>query len=160
MNFQTRLRYADAHLISLINYGMPLYVNENQEIKMKLHKCILRVGRWVHGNYCYKRSIKSIMEQLNWKIPEEQIEDSAARFFQKILVTKEPKDIHDLIRQPRTRRNVELTLKTIPKQKPFKNLMLNSMANMINRIQEDLKEERPHIFKKKLKKRSLKPNKN
>ena len=83
MNFQTRLRYADAHLVSLINYGMLLYVNENQAIKLKLHKCILRVGRWVHGNYCYKRSIKSIMEQLNWKIPEEQIEDSAARFFQK-----------------------------------------------------------------------------
>ena len=114
MNFQTRLRYADSHIISLINYGMPLYINENQEIKQILHKCILRVGRWVHGNYCYKQSVKTIMKRLNWKIPEDQIDDSAARFFHKINITKEPKAIHDLIKQPRTRKNATLTMKTIP----------------------------------------------
>ena len=91
------------------------------------------------------------MKRLNWKIPEDQIDDSAARFFHKINITKEPKAIHDLIKQPRTRKNATLTMKTIPKKKPFTKLMINSMATILNRIPEDLKYEKPHLFKKKLK---------
>ena len=159
MYLRTHLCYANSHIMSLIQYGLPLYINESIEVKTKIHKCIMKVGRWVNGSYCYRKSCKDILSKLNWKIPEEEIEDSAARFFQKIAYNKEPSEIHDLIRLPRTRINAEITMQKIAKTKPFTKLMLNSMAEMLNRIPDETKREKPHIFKKKLKTMRLLPRK-
>ena len=159
MDFKTRLRYADSHIISLINYGLPLYLNENQNVKDKIYKIILKSARWVHGNYCYKQSCRKILGSLNWKLPDEQIEDAAARFFHKVVTYKEPEDIYSLVRYPRSRINAEVSMKIIAKNKPFSKLMLNHMANILNRIPEGLKGERPHLFKKKLKAKRLKDKK-
>ena len=96
---------------------------------------------------------------MNWKIPEEEIDDSAARFFQKIAYNKEPSEIHDMIRLPRTRINAGISMQMIATTKPFTKLMLNSMAETLNRIPKEIKREKPHIFKKKLKTKRLLPRK-
>ena len=113
-----------------------------------------KVGAW---KLLFKKGVKSILKKPNQKVPEDQIDHPVARFFQKIFSTKEPAQIYDLIRLQRTRKNAEIRLKHIPRQKPFTKLMLNSMAMILNRIPEELKEERPNLFKQKLKKKRLNP---
>ena len=59
---------------------------------------------------------------------------------------------------PRTRQCAELSMKKVPRKKPFSKVLLNSMAEVLNRIPDEMKVEKPHLFKKKLKKkRFLKP---
>ena len=63
----------------------------------------MRVGRWVHGRYCFRMSCKSILGKLNWKVSSEQIDDSAARLFHIIYLHQDPEEKFDLVRIPRTR---------------------------------------------------------
>ena len=156
MDFSTRLRYADSHLISTINYGLPLFVSENEAAKQKISKAIMNAARFVHQSYCFRISRKEILDKLNWKLPEIQIKEALARLFHKVNYYCKPEEISNKIRRPRSRRNADVSMKIIPKTKPFNKCLINAMASTLNSISDDLKQERPHLFKVKLKKNGLK----
>ena len=156
MDFRTRLRYADSHLISTINYGLPLFVSENEAAKNKINKAIMNAARFVHQSYCFRVSRFQILDRLNWKLPEIQIKEASARLFHKINYFSKPEDINNKIRRPRSRRNADISMKVVPKTKPFSKCLINSMASTLNSIPDDLRYEKPHLFKVKLKKKGLK----
>ena len=58
MDENTRLRFANSHLINTINYGLPLFLNEPKYIRNKLHTALMRCGRFVKASYCYNKVVQ------------------------------------------------------------------------------------------------------
>ena len=93
-NFNTRLKFANAHVLGKLNYMLPILSSLNKTQINKVHKLIMFSARSVIGNYCYKISIKSILSQLNWMSANQLITWSGLKFIHKILSTKNQSSLY------------------------------------------------------------------
>ena len=88
-------------------------------------------------------------------MPEEVIAEGSAKFMQSIIYHEDPEEIVSLIRFPRTRTCVDLTLKTIPKSERLRRCAIYAGITNYNRLPVEIKGLSPKKMRGKLKKTHL-----
>ena len=109
-------------------------------------KLIMFAARTIIGNYCYKKSVKYILSQVNWLPSNTLIKWSGVKLIHKIINNKKPINIfkHFNINK-RTCAKIYPT--TFPKTKFAKDLYINKCLDMFNQFPADIKRSKPNIFK-------------
>ena len=156
MNLKTRLAFANSHIMGRIRYHAPNLAGETEVNKNKIFRPIKATARFVRGSYCYMESIKSIMKSVGWKLPQETLDQSSAKLIHKVMHTKEPCDIYNLIKVPRSRACADVSLKYAPKSDRLKRSTIYSGIKNYNRIPQDLRNLKPKKLKAKLNLKNLK----
>ena len=152
MNEKSRTLYANSHLLSRIQYGLPSYLGEKVEIKSKVHTSIMKVSRWCKASYCFKISCKKINNSLNWDTPEQMIVKSSLLFYHKIMSKGQPSHLTSYIRMPRTRASAKPALHYKNKSSEFDRTFLKKGLILYNSIPDELKKLPHKIFKTRIKK--------
>ena len=124
--------------------------------KNKIFRSIKAATRFVRGSYCYMESIKSIMKSIDWKLPQEILDQSSAKLIHKVMHTKEPCDIYNLIKVPRFRACADIGLKYAPKSDRLKRNTIYTGIKNYNRIPQDIRNLKPKKLKAKLYLKNLK----
>ena len=152
MSTKARTTFANRFLISKLRYGMPLYIGETQAIKHKLHIQIMTIARFCRGNYGFKVSCHKICKSLKWDVPEQTLLKSAALYIHKCTFYGKPKQINNLLRTTRMRRNNNIYIKYMYETGKFERNMLIQACKLYNSLPEDLKSLLPKLFKTRIKK--------
>ena len=152
MTQETRTKFGNAYLFSILNYGAPLMFCDNSYVKNKMHSLFMVCSRFCRGNYGFKISCKKICNGIGKKVSEEEFHDTCVKFAHKMIYHNEPKSIISKLKMPRTRTNARLGLKIYPRNKKFKNTFINKIPEVYGSIPDNLRKIKPSIFKKKLKK--------
>ena len=152
MTESTRTRFSNAYLFSLINYGAPLMYNSCGYVKDKMHSLHMICSRFSRGNYGFRVSCRTICRDIGKKPSNEEFEDNCFKFAHHIIYHQLPKSIISKIKLPRTRSTANIGLRKYPKNKKFKSTWINKIPEVYNCIPDNLRRVKPHIFKKKLKK--------
>ena len=92
-NFNSCLAIANAIVFGSVNYGIPILINADKKLLMKLHKLIMSTARCVIGSPCYKMSTKAILNKLNWLSLYQTINFSSIKLFRKIVMSNCPKSL-------------------------------------------------------------------
>ena len=146
-----RLRYAQAHLLSIVQYGLPLYSGETQNVRGKVHKIWMTIARFCKQSYCFKISTHKILKSLSLKSAEQTTEMQTAIHIHKIIKTGRPYNVKGLIRQPRTRTSAKLYPKYFSNTKILdKNIYIRGIK-VYNSLPDELKNMEPKQFKKRIK---------
>ena len=95
------------------------------------------------------------MRSVNLKMPKDILDEGSAKYMQKIIYHREPSEIIELIRFPRSKSCVDLKLKYIPKTDRLKRCSIYSGLENYNRIKQDQRTMTPSKFKRQLKKTGL-----
>ena len=73
---------------------MPILLNCDAKLLMKLHKLIVAAARYVIGNACYRMSTMSIMGKCNWLSLYQRIVYSSLSLFYKIIENQRPMSLY------------------------------------------------------------------
>ena len=155
MNEKTRRAFVNSHVMGRLQYNMPLIAAGTQTQRDRVVKVINRAARFIRDDYCFRESISSIMRSVNWKMPNDIIDESSAKFIQKILYAEEPIDIFRQIKMPRTRACVNPVMDKPAKSVRRANTIIHKSLFNYNRIPPEIRHENPNKFKQKLKKTKL-----
>ena len=80
-------------MISRVEYKASLLAGEDDKVKIRIYKIILRAARYVRVNYCFRESITRTKESIGWKKPYEYIEEASARFMHNVIFNDNPKSL-------------------------------------------------------------------
>ena len=72
-DFKTRLQFLNAYVQGRISYMLATYSNINNDQIHKIHKIVMRAARMCLQSYCFKQSIKSILDRCKWVDVKESI---------------------------------------------------------------------------------------
>ena len=159
MNDKARAAFVNSHIMSRLQYNMPLIACETDSQRKRIIKIIHQAARFIRNDYCYKQSIRSIMNSINWKMPDDIIDESSAKFMHKVMMSQKPMDIHEQIRLPRSRSCVDPTLKYKCKSARLEKTVITAALENFNRLPIYTRELPPIKMKKELKKMRLLPKK-
>ena len=152
MNETAKLKFANSFIMSRLNYGNQFYLGENQDVQRKYHKACMTVSRWVKGSFCFKISCQKICSSLKWDLLVQRIRKSSLKMIHKILIMNRPKQITKLIRKPRSRNNVAISIKRKRKHENYDRDVILQALQIYNKMPEDLKNLRPKQITQKLRK--------
>ena len=105
------------------------------------------------------QSIRKIMKDINFKMPEEIICEGSAKFMHNIIQNENPEEIINMIHFPRSRNCVDLTLQFNPKTERLRRNAIYAGITNFNRIPSHLKGLSAKKMKIQLKKTKLDPKK-
>ena len=137
-------------LLQIINLCHSYLASETRDIQVKAHKIIHQAARFTIGHYGFKLSIQNIMSSIDWKMPDEFISQTSARFLHKIIITETPKPLFNMIRFPRTRLTPDIPLLTQPRTQRLERTAIAAAVNNYNRIPTNIKNLPPVKLKLKL----------
>ena len=124
----------------------------NIYVKNMMHNLQMLWSQFCRGDDGFKISCRKICTDIGQKQSDEEFHDACIKFTQKMIYTSEPRSILDKIKLPRSRSNAKLGLKIYPKNNKFRNVFINKIPEFYSTIPEHLRRVKPTIFKKKLKK--------
>ena len=101
-------------------------------------------------------SIRSLMKSVKLKMPQDILDESSAKYLHKVLITKEPKEIYDIVKLPRSRACADVTTHHAPISDRVRCSTIYTATKNYNRIPSDLRSLKPKKLKIKMKKLSLK----
>ena len=112
----------------------------------------MRSARISIGNYCFKKSIKYILNKCEMFDSEDYVLFSSVKFLYGIRTTNEPKAIVNLFKKQNTRTNkLELYPNNIAKSAKLNNSCLHRGAYVFNKIPNEIKTGKIQKFTEKLK---------
>ena len=155
MTTEQRYMFAHAHIMSRLNYSLPLCINETEVIKSKLHSIVMKTARFIRGSYCFKESTKSILSSVKLKPVDELLAQAGAKFLQKQLYFNSNPTITHLFRKPKHRESNGVTICAQPKTNRFQRILLNSCHTEYNKLPVNMRSLHPNKMKLKLKKINL-----
>merc|ERR1712112_195188 len=152
-NFSSRLVFIKSLVIGKLIYAMPMYTQLTLKQINKIHKVIMASARVAIGNYCFKKTIKYILEKCKILGAKEMIAYSSILFIHKIILNKKPNSNFNRY-MPFNSRQTDKKIRTKyrPKTKKFKNHIINKGAELLNNIPNDIRNMSISKFKKQLKK--------
>ena len=153
---KTRAAFVNANVLGRIMYYAPSLAGETEANKNKIYKLIKSAARFIRGSYCYMESIRSLMKSVKLKMPQDILDESSAKYSHKVIITKEPQEIYDIVKLPRSRACADLSTHYAPKTDRVKRSTIFSATKNYNRIPSDLRPLEPRKLKIKMKKLSLK----
>ena len=159
LNVKTRKCLMNSNIISRLKYNAPLIAGATEDIKKRIYKVIHRAGRFVRNDYCFMQSIRQIMKSINWKMPEEMVNESSARFIHRVVYSGKPKSINKKIKVPRSRSSAEYAPATRANSNRLERTPIHAGLINFNRIPPEMRGLSPKKLAKRMKKMSLKPQK-
>ena len=90
LNFHTRKQFISAIVVGKLQYAIPLYTNINNINILKIHRIIMSSARTIIGNYCFKKSIKYILDKVNLLDAKQFIIFSAINIIHKLISNSIP----------------------------------------------------------------------
>lgn len=145
-DFNTRLKFSNAHVMGKLNYMLPLLSSTNKTQLKKVHKLVMFAARTVHGHYCYKTSIKNILSKLGWMSANQLIQWSSLKFIHKIIFSQQPNSLYNHFKINK-RKCAAIVPKKFPKSNFSKNICVNKSLETYNKLPTDLKILVPKKFK-------------
>merc|ERR1712208_85360 len=83
-NFNTRLAFIKSLVIGKLIYAMPMYTQLNKAQMSEIHEVIMTSEHAAIGSFCFKKSIKYILDKCNMLGANEMISYSSIIFTHKI----------------------------------------------------------------------------
>ena len=133
MTEKTRLIYVNSYLLSNFLSG------ESQAVKNRYHRFKMKLARWVKQPYCMKTSITKICRSIHLETPNQDIKTETAKLMQRIMITRRPTQIINLIRTQRTRSNAKIALKYKKRNEFFQRNWMFQGESLYNKIPTKLK---------------------
>ena len=157
MSKEARRLFANAHMFSHLAYGVPLFINESQEINTKYHQIFMKCARFAFGSYGFKKSCIQICGEIGKKDSIQEANIACAKVAHKIIQNKKPVNFINKIRFPRSRPNSDLALVRAPRLKVFKNTFINRIPKIYKSIPNQMKVLNQNQFKREIKSTRLDP---
>jgi hypothetical protein len=132
-NFATRLKFINAFVVGKLIYCLPLYMHTTELLKQKLHKVQMSAARCVIGSFCYKKSIKYILNKCKWDTVKNVIINSSIMFIHKVIKNQKPEVIYELYNINR-RSTAKIALHYHPKSKIYSAFFSNKTIEIYNKI--------------------------
>ena len=152
LSVKQRTMIANCHMLSLLHYGSPLFIGQDERIIDAVHKCQMVVSRWCRGGFCFKESVNNISSSLGWSNPRQMIVNYAALQIKKVVFTGKPSTLAELIRFPRSRTNAQLGKNFDIQTKHGRKSFMNHAINIYNILPDYLKQVDVKHYKKAAKK--------
>ena len=86
MNNADQKIIVNAKLKSILDYGLPLFMGKNSQVRSKLEAAYMLVNRITHGGYTFKVNKNSICETIKSDLPNQAICKTAVTFLHKHLL--------------------------------------------------------------------------
>ena len=151
MSQSMRTIFTNAHLHAVLSYGAPLMHNNTKYVSDKMHSLFMKCIRFSRGNYGFKISCEQLCKDAKKKTSSEHFFDETAKFVHKVIKYNMPISIFKKIKMPRSRPNAKLGLKLYPKNKRFKQTLINNIPEVFDMIPPELRKTKPKQFKRSLK---------
>ena len=131
---------------------LPIYSNANQTNISKLHKILITAARAAIGSYCFKKSIRYILNKCNWFDIEDMILLSSLNTIHKTIANKKPPCLLQYFKSNNRERKGQTTAnKYIPTSVKFKNFYIYKYTKIYNKITHDVRSKKVKGFKKEIK---------
>jgi len=95
-SFSSRIVFVKSLVIGKLIYAMPLYTQITKKQLSMIHKVIMTSGRIIIGNYCFKQSIRYILNKCKMLKADKLIAFSSINFINKIIFKKTPANNYSL----------------------------------------------------------------
>ena len=69
-----------SQILGKIQYNICVIAGETKQNKSKIYKLLHKSARFIKGDYCYMQSIRKIMKDIKFKMPEEIISEGSANY--------------------------------------------------------------------------------
>ena len=85
MNMKDRKKIVNSKLKSILDYGLPLFMGENAQVRAKLEAAYMLINRVIHGGYTFRVNKTTICDEIKTDMPLQSICKTAATFLHKHL---------------------------------------------------------------------------
>ena len=153
MNLNTRRKIVYSKIASIIQYGMELYLGQNQRILDKITALFMRCNRAIFMRDHFKVSNRRICQEILVDTPEVMVKKSGIKFIHKLINSEAPTQLYRKIRlNNRMRKCTKLSLTDGIRKECNKRNLLYQSIQLYNELPTDLKYLPIKKFKKRLSK--------
>merc|ERR1711954_84255 len=110
MDLVQKRKVFNAHILSILKYGICQYIGEKVSTQQRLHSAIMTSIRYIRGYIPNRRSNEDYLTDLNCESPSQIVMKEAAKYCHKIIFTGKPERLHREIRFPTHARRQNITL--------------------------------------------------
>ena len=105
-------------VLSILEYGIELYIGQPQDVKEKLDTAMRRCFSQIYQKPVYMMSRKKLCKHLKMETPDQRVKKSAMKFLRKVILTKKPAQLHNNFKFTKnTRTAASISLQTKYKTK-------------------------------------------
>ena len=152
MNMDDRKIIVNAKMRSIIDYGLPLFKGENQEIRDKVESTYMTLKRIIHGGLTFRVRKTEICQKIKEETPDKHILKVSAKFIHKHLhFRKCPALMEELVIPKRAASLIYL-------KNPLNGIYPGSLDRLIqtyNKLPQNVKAKNPNQLKRYLKKHDV-----
>ena len=98
----------------------------------------MMTARWVYAGNLIRIRNKTILTKLNWLPITQQIKIAGVKVLHSIIVTKEQKDLFEILRIPR-RKTAQIAMKKYPKKQKWTKSMIYQAVKSYNELPDKYK---------------------
>ena len=155
MSIPHRKIILEAKLRSLVDYGLPIFLGENQQVRDKLEATYMSVNRLIRGGVTFKVNNTKICKEIKSEMPAQHMKKTAALFIHKHLKHKKCPAILNQLVIPK-RKASWLYVKN-PQIGTY-NASFDKCIELYNRVPANVQDMSVRQFKKYYKKHDIKPS--
>ena len=145
----------ESKLRSHIDYGLPIFLGENQQLKDKLETTYMSVNKLIRGGVTYKVNNTKICKEIKSELPAQHMKKTAALFIHKHLNHQKCPSILNQLVIPK--RKASWLYVRSPQLGTY-NASFDKCVELYNRVPSNVQEMTVRQFKKYYKKNDLKPS--
>ena len=148
---KTRKMVANSHLISKMQYGMPMYISAKEITKRNIQTSIMKIVKFTKTNPETRISNTKLCKSVGWDMPQQMIVKKSLTFIHKILTEHKTQRIIQMLKMPKSLRNPKTLLKYKPSTEKYKRNMIYASLQVYNSLPMEMRTLQMKEFKKKLK---------
>ena len=153
MNLSDRKIVVNSKLRSILDYGLPLYMGETEEVRSKLESSYMTLKRIIHGGLTFKVSKVKICDYIKEEPPEKHILKVAAKYIHTHLHFRKSSALIEELILPK--RSASIIYMKNPQIGTY-SASLDKLVNIYNMLPQNAKTMNPAKFKRYLKKNEVK----
>ena len=89
---------------SILDYGLPLFMDENEQVNNKLESAYMTINRIIHGGYTYKVNKVKICSEIESDLPGQHMNKTAVLYLHKHLNHRKCPSLMDQLLIPKQKR--------------------------------------------------------
>ena len=152
MNMIDRKIIVNSKLRSIVDYGLPLFMGENNDVKAKLESTYMTLKRIIHGGLTFKVRKTEICTKIKEEPPEKHILKVSAKYIHKHIHHRKCNAMMNELIIPKRAASI------VYMKKPLNGVYHGSLDNLIkiyNKLPQNVKMKNPNQFKRYLKKNDV-----
>ena len=143
----------NSKLRSILDYGLPLYMGENENTKSRLEAAYMLVNKIIHGGYTFKINNKKICSEAKVEMPRMHMSKTAVTFIHKQLSHQKCKSIVEKLKIPK--RKISHIYVRNPQNGTYP-ASLDRLVELYNKLPPETKTKTMGQFKSYLRKNDIK----